>query len=49
MNRYQAHRPSDRHATARKAVWIGLCLVLVAMILIAWTAVPEPDLMACCK
>ena len=40
-----AHRPRTLPAARRVARWL-LIAVLCALIFVAWTAVPEPDLMA---
>jgi hypothetical protein len=40
-----AHRPRP-YPTARRVAWWLLITVLCALIVVAWTAVPEPDLMA---
>lgn len=40
-----AHRPRTR-PVARRVAWYLLIALLCAAIFIAWTAVPEPDLMA---
>jgi 4-hydroxybenzoate polyprenyltransferase len=41
-----AHRPTQSSAVARRVAWWALVAVLLLVIFVAWTAVPEPDLMA---
>lgn len=46
MNRQpHAHRPRT-YPSSRRVAWYLLIGVLVVMIIVAWTAVPEPELMA---
>lgn len=40
-----AHRPEPFRRT-RRVLWWVLVAVLCAVIFVAWTAVPEPDLLA---
>ena len=40
-----AHRPRT-YSTARRVAWWILIAILCVAIVVAWTAVPEPDLMA---